>query len=63
MGLRQMFPVQTKRTLFTIAERARGPAGEPKIKRSQVNALELQNAEQVALAEFFEHDQIVARPR
>src|SRR5712692_9284527 len=26
MGLRQMFPVQTKRTLFTIAGRARGPA-------------------------------------
>src|SRR5712691_9519836 len=37
MGLRQMLPVQTKRTLFTMDAAARAHANQPKIEKGQVN--------------------------
>src|SRR4051812_47060749 len=37
MGLRQMFPVQMKRTLFTNARRADAPLFKPRTERIQVN--------------------------
>jgi hypothetical protein len=37
MGLRQMLPVQTKRTFFTIAGRGGEGVGQGKINRHQVN--------------------------
>jgi hypothetical protein len=39
MGLRQMLPVQTKRTYFTITERGGGGVRQGKFKRLQVNEL------------------------
>ena len=37
MGLRQMFPVQTKRTLFTIRAARERAHLQPRIEQSQVN--------------------------
>jgi hypothetical protein len=37
MGLRQMLPVQTKRTLFTICAARERAHLQPRIEQSQVN--------------------------
>src|SRR6266487_2679036 len=42
IGLRQMFPVQTKRTLFTICAARERAHLQPRIERSQVNRRWLQ---------------------
>src|SRR6202790_5004218 len=44
MGLRQMLPVQTKRTLFTMNARQR-TQNQPRIEQGQVNARRKKNDE------------------
>jgi hypothetical protein len=38
MGLRQMFPVQTKRIRFTMSARREGAHRQSKFEQNQVNA-------------------------